>query len=87
MSAVREMVEEMVDEMLDEGGPITISGSVFYRSAIMREMDPTAYREILLGYADALISDLQDDLDRLDPEVDADELDDIKDRIEQLEAI
>jgi hypothetical protein len=36
---------------------------------------------------DSMIDDLQYDLDRLDPEVDADEIDDIKERIEELEAV
>ena len=84
MTAVREMVEEMVDDILDQEGPITIGGSVFYRSSILREMDPTAYREMLTDMADSLISDLQDELESTD---DQEEKDEIQERIDMLESI
>jgi len=34
---MRDMIEEMVDELLDMDGTIEIAGSVFSRSAILRE--------------------------------------------------
>ena len=87
MSAVREMIEEMVDDALDCDGEVEIGSLTFSRSQIVRELDPIAYRMMLTDYADSMIQDLQYDLDRLDPEVDADEIADIQERIEQLESI
>ena len=81
------MIEEMVDELLDMDGTVEIAGSVFSRSAILRELDPTAYRILCNDTADALIEDLQGELDRLDPVEDFDEVEDLKDRINQLENI
>ena len=57
---MRNMVEDMVNDMLDMEGPIKINGSVFFRSDILREMDPIAYSELMSNFADSLISDLQD---------------------------
>ena len=86
MSA-REMIEEMVDEMLDEGGPVRIGNLTFYRSEIVKRMDPIAYRIMLTEYADVEIEDLQYEIDRLDPEDDADEIEDLRERIAELEDI
>ena len=86
MSA-REMIEEMVDEMLDEGGPVRIGNLTFYRSEIVKRMDPIAYRIMLTEYADVEIEDLQYEIDRLDPEDDADEIADLRERIAELEEI
>ena len=87
MSAIREMIEEMVDDALDCDGEVEIGSLSFSRSQIVRELDPIAYRMMLTDYADSMIQDLQYDLDRLDPEVDADEIADIQERIDQLENI
>ena len=87
MSAVREMIEEMLDDALDCDGEVEIGSLTFSRSQIVRELDPIAYRMMLTDYADSMIQDLQYDLDRLDPEVDADEIADIQERIEELETI
>ena len=84
---MRDMIEEMVDELLDMDGTVEIAGSVFSRSAILRELDPTAYRMLCNDTADALIEDLKGELDRLDPVEDFDEVEDLKDRINQLENI
>ena len=85
--SVRTMIEEMVDEMLDEGGPVRIGNLTFYRSEIVKRMDPVAYRIMLTEYADVEIEDLQYEIDRLDPEDDADEIQDLQERIAQLEDI
>jgi hypothetical protein len=84
---MRDMIEEMVDELLDMDGTIEIAGSVFSRSAILRELDPTAYRMLCNDTADALIEDLRDELDRLDPVEDFDEVEDLKFRIKEMENI
>jgi hypothetical protein len=84
---MRDMIEDMVDELLDMDGTIEIAGSVFSRSAILRELDPTAYRILCVDTADALIEDLRDDLDRLDPVEDFDEVEDLKFRIKEMENI
>lgn len=89
---MREMLEEMVDEMLDAEGDVTIGAYLtFSRSAILKEMDPTAYEMEISSMADALISDLQDELEYLkDSDIDGehyDEIDDLQARIRQLESI
>lgn len=84
---MREMIEEMVDDMLDQDGDIKIGNLTFARSAIVRELDPVAYRELCCNFADSMIFDLQDELDRLDEELDADEVEDLKERIGLLESI
>ena len=80
-----EMINEMVDEMLDEQGPVQIGNLTFYPSDIVKQMDPIAYRQIVLDVIDSHISDLQYDIDRLDPEVDADEIEALKAEIDELE--
>ncbi len=82
-----DFISEMVDESLDCGGDVVIRGIRFSRSQILKEMDPIAYRELILDYADAEIGNLQDDLDSLDPETDADEIADIQERIDALENV
>lgn len=84
---MRDLVEDMVDELLDSDGPVIVAGMPFDASAILKEMDPTAYRLMCSDIADNLISDLQYELDNLDPEVDEDEIADIQDRIDALERL
>ena len=80
-----EMIQEMVDEQFDIEGPIKIGNLTFSRSYIVRELDPIAYRQAMVDVADCLIEDLQYDLEQLDPEIDAEEIADSKERIEALE--
>ena len=82
-----DFITEMVDEVLDSEGEVKIGNLLFSRSRIVRELDPTAYRIMLVEFADAEIENLQYDLDRLDPETDAEEIADIKERIEALENV
>ena len=82
-----EMIREMVDELLDMDGDINIAGNIFSRSDILKSLDPTAYRILCIDTADALIEDLQGELDRLDPVEDFDEVEDLKSRIAELENI
>jgi len=82
---MRNEILEMVDDLLDSDGEVVIGNLIFSRSDIVRKLDPTAYRIMVLEVVDSLIEDLQYDLDRLDPEVDAEEIADIKERIEYLE--
>ena len=82
---MREMIEEMVDDIFDAEGPVRIGNLTFNRSDIVREMDPVAYREAVADMADAKLSDLKDEMERLDPEVDAEEMEDIAERIDMLE--
>ena len=69
----------------------SIAGITFSRSAILKEMDPIAYREIMLEMADSHIEDLKSDLEFLqDSDIDGehyDEIDDLKSRIRELERI
>lgn len=81
-----DMIQEMVDEQFDIEGPIKIGNLTFNRSYIVRELDPIAYRQAMVDVADCLIEDLEYDLEQLDPEVDAEEIADIKERIESLES-
>ena len=82
---MRNEILEMVDDLINSDGEVVIGNLIFSRSDIVRKLDPTAYRIMVLEVVDSLIEDLQYDLDRLDPEVDAEEIADIKERIEYLE--
>ena len=82
-----EAIIEMIDEMLDMDGPVVIGNLTFYRSDIVRRLDPVAYREMVCNITDSMIEDLEYDLERLDPEVDAEEIADIRERIEALENV
>ena len=76
---------EMVNEMLDMDGPVTIGNIQFDRSYILRKLDPIAYREIVDDIVTDQIENLSSDLQSLDPEVDADEIADLEERIAELE--
>jgi len=39
-----EAIIEMIDEMLDADGPVMIGNLTFYRSDIVKRVDPIAYR-------------------------------------------
>ena len=77
-----EAILEMVDEMLDSEGEVKIGNLIFYRSDIVKKLDPTAYREIVLDIVNSHIEDLQYDLDRSDDE---DEIAAINEQIAELE--
>ena len=81
------MVYDLVNELLDMDGDVIIAGNVFTRSDILKSLDPTAYREVLLDTVNAHIEDLQYDLDRLDPVEDFDEVEELKSRIAELSDI
>lgn len=87
MSASYDFISEQVDEMLGLEGDVCIGGIYFSRSAILKKLDPVAYRGLILDFADAEIRNLQYDLDCLDPELDADEIADLRERIEALENV
>lgn len=84
---MRSIVEDMVDDVFDAQGPIRIGNLTFNPSEIVRELDPTAYREAVNDMADSMLEDLRYDLDRLDPEVDAEEIADLQERIDMLENV
>lgn len=77
-----EAILEMVDEMLDSEGEVKIGNLIFYRSDIVKKLDPTAYREIVLDIVNSQIEDLQYDLDRTDDE---EEREVIQEQIAELE--
>ena len=82
---MRDFVEDMVDELLDSEGEVKIGIYTYSRSYILKNVDPIAYREVCLQVVNSEIENLQYDLERLDPETDADEVEDFKERIAALE--
>lgn len=82
---MRDFVTEMVDELLDSEGEVKIGNLTYSRSQILKNVDPIAYREVCLEVVNSEIENLQYDLDRLDPELDAEEVEDYKERIAALE--
>jgi hypothetical protein len=84
---MRDELEDMVNEMLDMNGDVKIAGVTFSRSYILRKLDPTAYRTLCVDMADAHLEDLRDDLSRLDPVTDFDEVEELKARIAELESV
>jgi hypothetical protein len=79
----KQAIYEMVDEMLDSEGPIMIGSLEFYRSDILKRLDPVAYREVALELVNSHIDDLLDDLSRY--EHDEDEREFIQERLAELE--
>ena len=82
---MRDFVTEMVDELLDSEGDVYIGNLCYTRSEILKNVDPIAYREVCLEVVNSEIENLQYELGRLDPETDADEVEDYKERIAALE--
>lgn len=82
---MRDFVEDMVDELLDSEGDVNIGNLTYSRSQILKSVDPIAYREVCLEVVNHWVEDLQYELDRLDPETDAEEVEDYKERIAALE--
>ena len=82
---MRDFIQEMVDELLDSEGDVNIGNLSYSRSEVLKAVDPIAYREVTLEVVNSEIENLQYDLDRLDPELDADEIEDLKERIALLE--
>ena len=78
-------IVDMVDELLNSEGPVQIGNLLFDRSEIVKRCDPTAYRIMVNEIIDSMIGDLQYDQDRLDPETDMDEHQEIQERIDELE--
>ena len=76
---------EMVHDTINAEGMVDICGMKFDRSVILRECDPTAYRIVINECIDSMIADLEYDLFRLDEETDADECQEIQERINELE--
>ena len=60
-------ITEIVDDLLDSEGDVEIGNLTFARSAIVRELDPVAYRITVNEYIDSMLEDL-------DPEDDAEEI-------------
>ena len=82
---MRNAILDMVDEMIDGDGDVRIGTLTFQRSTILRECDPTAYRIMVNEVIDTMIEDFEYDIDRLDPELDADEIADIHVQIAELQ--
>jgi hypothetical protein len=80
-----EAIIEMIDEMLDCDGDVIIGNLTFSRSEIVKRLDPIAYRMMVNEIIDSQIEDLQYDLDRMDPELDADDIAEIHVQIVELE--
>jgi len=57
------------DEMLDQEGNVNVSGLTFSPSAIVKEMDPTAYRCGMNDFNDSLIAELNDEIESLESDI------------------
>jgi hypothetical protein len=83
----RDDILEMVDEMIDCDGEVRIGNLLFSRSEIVKRLDPTAYRIMVNEIIDSQIEDLEYEIDHLDPELDADEIADLHERIAELQDV
>ena len=83
---MRDMILEMVDELLDMEGDVVIGNLTFSRSAIVRKLDPIAYSMMVDDIVESSLADLRYDIEMLDAEDDADEIADIQEKIDMLEA-
>jgi hypothetical protein len=81
----RNDITEMVDEMLDEQGDIEIGSLSYSRSQVLRSVDPIAYRLTVNEMIDSLISDLEYDIECLDADDDAEDIEEIHVRIAELQ--
>ena len=54
-------ITEMYEEALNEQGPIRIGTLEYDPAFVLKEVDPIAYREGLLDYANSLAEDISDD--------------------------
>ena len=70
MIKTMEEAYERFDDMLDESGPVIIAGIEFSPSAILKEMDPIAYRTYFNDYMDACDIDTDDLLEDEDSDFD-----------------
>ena len=78
-------IVDMVDDLLNSEGEVRIGNLIFDRSEIVKRLDPTAYRIMVNEYIDSMIDDLRYDQERLDPETDMAEHQEIQERIDELE--
>ena len=76
---------EMVDEMIDCDGEVVIGNLIFSRSEIVKRLDPAAYRIMVTEIIDSRIEDLEYDLQHLDEELDADEVEFVRNEIRELQ--
>ena len=74
-------MSDSYDEILDCDGDVTVAGMQFAPSDIIKSCDPIAYRIGVNEYIDSQIEDLQWELDRTD---DAEEVEDLEARMEEL---
>lgn len=81
----RDYVLETVDEIIDSDGEVKIGNLIFFRSEIVKRLDPTAYRIMVNEIIDSRIEDLQYDLDRMDPDTDADDIEILRAEMRELE--
>ena len=51
---------EMYDDFINDSGPVVILGIQFDRAAILKELDPTAYRVYFNDYMDSSGIDTDD---------------------------
>jgi DNA repair exonuclease SbcCD ATPase subunit len=79
--------EDQYCEMLDYEGPVKVAGLTFDASAIIREMDPTAYRCGLNDYVDGIdksdikeYQELEEELEELE-----NELSDLEEELENMD--
>lgn len=57
-----------MDEEIDEiFGDVEVAGYTYRTSEVLREVDPTVYRQIALDLIDAWVSDAMHEIDRADP--------------------
>ena len=75
------------EDALDEANTVKIGGLTYSPSQVLKEVDPTAYREGLLDYIDSIdieetneYKEIQDEIDELQ-----EELDDLEYRLDFLE--
>lgn len=55
-----DQAEEAYSEILDEAGPVRVADQEFDPSRILQELDPTAFRAMVLDWLDAEYVDVED---------------------------
>jgi len=79
--------EENFNESLDEAGPVTVAGMEYDPSHVLKHVDPTAWRCMLVDYVDSLDVEDSEEYQAIEEKIEAieEEIEELKEEIEDLE--
>lgn len=84
---LRDTILELVNESIDMEGDIVICGCTFSRSYILKKLEPIAYNMAVQDIVDSTIEDIKWEIEHLDPDLDAEKIVELQERLEEFESI